>query len=357
MRKRESSPASSAAKASARSCCGPRNALGETARKLRIVVGDRIALTPPLGWNSWNCFAAAVSDEKVRTAADAMVNSGLIQHGWTYINIDDCWEAGRDAQGRILSNSKFPDMKALSDYIHAKGLKFGIYSSPGPKTCAGYEASWQHEDLDARRYAEWGVNYVKYDWCSYGQIAQVRTAQRYAEAVGTDARELDRLLHREGGAGAQPPAVARAGSPAERSSHASLRPPCLGLTRRRKNASNWKFSRSLTGLSAARWTKSSATSSSASASTAWATCGSGANAGGNSWRTTGDITDTWSSMAGIGFKQAGHERYAGPGHWNDPDMLVVGQVGWGPRLHPTRLTPSEQTTHISLWCLLSARRC
>ena len=146
--------------------------LGECQRSLPIIVGPTDRADAAAGLEQLELLRQTPSsDAKVRAAADAMVSSGLIQHGWTYINIDDCWEAGRDAQGRIQSNEKFPDMKALSDYIHAKGLKFGIYSSPGPKTCAGYEASWQHEDLDARRYAEWGVDYVKYDWCSYGNVA------------------------------------------------------------------------------------------------------------------------------------------------------------------------------------------
>ena len=147
-----------------------RNARGTAERALKIVCGDTIALTPPMGWNSWNCFGCDVNEANVRAAADAMVASGLINHGWTYINIDDCWEDGRDAEGKVLSNKKFPDMKALTDYVHSKGLKIGLYSSPGPKTCAGHEGSYKHEELDAQRYAEWGFDYLKYDWCSYGNI-------------------------------------------------------------------------------------------------------------------------------------------------------------------------------------------
>ncbi len=149
------------------------NARGTAKHELTIVGGQhKLALTPPMGWNSWNCWASAVSDEKVRAAADAMVKSGLAAHGFQYVNIDDCWEGKRDANGEILTNSKFPDMKALADYVHSKGLKLGIYSSPGPKTCAGYEASYKHEAQDAKTYAKWGIDYLKYDWCSYGQIAQ-----------------------------------------------------------------------------------------------------------------------------------------------------------------------------------------
>jgi alpha-galactosidase len=272
------------------------NGLGTAERKLKIVCGDQLALTPPMGWNSWNCFAGAVDDAKVRSAADAMVRSGLIDHGWTYINIDDCWEKqgekARDADGMILTNEKFPDMKALCDYIHSKGLKAGIYSSPGPLTCAGFPGSYRHEEKDAKRYAQWGFDYLKYDWCSYGSIAKSET----------DLGELKK-----------PYSIMQAAlKKADRDIVYSLCQYGMGDV--------WKW---------------------------------GAEVGGNCWRTTGDINDSWSSMAGIGFAQNGHEKYAGPGHWNDPDMLVVGQVGWG-NLHPTNLTPNEQYTHISLWCLLSS---
>jgi len=280
------------------------NAAGQSELELRIVSGDNISLTPPLGWNSWNCWAEAVDDAKVRAAADAMVKSGLVNHGWTYINIDDCWMVKpdskdpvlgglpRDSNGMINSNGKFPDMKALSEYVHSKGLKLGIYSGPGPQTCAGFTASYNHEEQDAQRFGEWGIDYLKYDWCSYSQVAKDRSLPELKTPYAVMRAALDK---------------------APRDIVYSLCQYGWG------NVWEW-----------------------------------GAEVGGNCWRTTGDIVDTWSSMAGIGFKQAGHEKYAGPGHWNDPDMLVVGRVGWGPQLHPTRLTPDEQYTHISLWCLLSA---
>ena len=269
-----------------------RNARGKTQRPLKIICGDAIALTPPLGWNSWNCFACDVTAANVRAAADAMAGSGLINHGWTYINIDDCWEAGRDAEGNVTSNEKFPDMKALTDYVHAKGLKIGLYSSPGPKTCAGHEGSYQHEEQDALRYASWGFDYVKYDWCSYGRIAPHPNQEELMKPYQVMRAALDK---------------------APRDIVFSLCQYGMG------NVWEW-----------------------------------GAAVGGNCWRTTGDISDTWSSMSGIGFGQTGHEAYAGPGHWNDPDMLVVGYVGWSAKVRPTRLTPNEQYTHLSLWCLLSA---
>ncbi|HEX4645662.1 MAG TPA: NPCBM/NEW2 domain-containing protein, partial [Verrucomicrobiae bacterium] len=263
---------------------------GTATRPLKIVSGGTITLTPPLGWNSWNGFGCDVTEANVRAAADAMVSSGLINHGWTYINIDDCWEAGRDADGNVLANSKFPDMKALTDYVHGKGLKIGLYSSPGPKTCAGHEGSYKHEEQDARRYADWGFDYLKYDWCSYGEIAP------HPDLAG-----MQKPYH-----------VMRA---------------ALGQVQR-----DIVFSLCQYGMGNV-WE--------------W-----GADVGGNCWRTTGDINDSWTSMSGIGFSQAGHEKYGGPGHWNDPDMLVVGYVGWSARVRPTKLTPNEQYTHISLWCLL-----
>jgi alpha-galactosidase len=281
-----------------------RNGLGTSERMLTIVAGERIALTPPLGWNSWNCFASAVDDGKVRAAADAMVTSGLINHGWTYVNIDDCWEVRPDAkdsllggeprtpEGRINTNRKFPDMKALGDYVHSRGLKLGVYSSPGPLTCAGFTASYQFEAQDAAQYAEWGVDYLKYDWCSYGSIEKERTRESLGKPYRVMRRALDGV-HRD--------------------IVFSLCQYGMG------NVWEW-----------------------------------GDEVGGNSWRTTGDIEDTWESMSGIGFAQGGHEKYAKPGNWNDPDMLVVGKVGWGPQLHPTKLTPDEQYTHITLWALLSA---
>ena len=237
--------------------------------------GAPVAATPPMGWNSWNHFACKVSDATVRAQADAMVTSGMKAAGYVYVNIDDCWQGERDAQGVIHANSNFPDMKALGDYLHSKGLKFGIYSSPGPKTCAGYEGSYGHEEQDAQTYAAWGVDYLKYDWCS---------------ARG-DEQPAYTKMHE---------ALARTG-----------RPIVLSLCQY--------------GMERV-WV--------------W-----GAAVGGNLWRTTGDITDNYDRMALIGFGQNGLERFAGPGHWNDPDMLEVGNGG---------MTDDEYRTHMSLWCLLAA---
>jgi alpha-galactosidase len=266
---------------------------GEDSRNLNIVGGTHeLALTPPMGWNSWNVWGLSVSDDKVRAAADAMVESSLAAHGFQFVNIDDGWENGRAEDGRILTNDKFPDMRALSGYVHSRGLKLGIYSSPGEKTCGLYEGSWAHELQDAQTYAEWGIDYLKYDWCSYTFKMKGIGMKTFKKPYIEMRDHLDAV---------------------DRDIVYSL---CQYGMR-----SVWKW---------------------------------GGEVGGNLWRTTGDIRDSWLSMSTIGFGQDGHEKYAGPGRWNDPDMLVVGRVGWGPTLHESGLTKEEQITHISLWCMLSS---
>lgn len=270
------------------------NAKGKATQVLKVKVGDTLALTPPMGWNSWNCWGLTVSDEKLHSSAQALIDKGLIDHGWTYMNIDDGWEQPqRDQAGNVIPNNKFPDMHGLSDWLHDRGLKFGIYSSPGPLTCGGYLGSYQHEAQDAATYASWGIDYLKYDWCSYGDIAKGDTTlagymkpyQVMQKALRSQNRDILYSLCQYG----------------------------------MKDV--WKW---------------------------------GGSVDAQCWRTTGDITDTWQSLSRIGFTQASHYPYARPGNWNDPDMMIVGQVGWGENLHPSRLTPDEQYTHVSLWCLLSA---
>lgn len=297
-----------------------KNSLGATEKNFRIMCGERIALTPPMGWNSWNCFAGAVTEDRVKSAAAAMVKSGLINHGWTYINVDDFWQNHRDSEdptlrgpfrdtnGFVVPNSRFPDMKGMAEYIHTLGLKAGLYSSPGPWTCGGCTGSWRHEQQDAETYARWGFDYLKYDWCSYGTIA---------DGKDPDAKDVPTWSEGKGRTD-----VAVASHPYQ----------VMGRSLRAQPR-DILFSLCQYGMSDV-WT--------------W-----GDSVGGNCWRTTGDITDTWRSMSKIGFNQDKAAPYAKPGNWNDPDMLIVGQVGWG-HLHPTRLTVDEQYTHISLWCLLSA---
>jgi alpha-galactosidase len=300
-----------------------KNSLGSAKRKLTIICGPQIGLTPAMGWNSWNCFAGAVSAEKVKAATDAMVASGLINHGWTYINIDDFWEThrnskdptlqgpARDDQGRILPNPRFPDMKGLADYVHSKGLKIGLYSSPGPWTCGGCVGSFDHEEQDAKQYGDWGFDYLKYDWCSYHKELE---AQR-----GASTNSFQKMRSN--------------GAPFPPDREGIMRP--YAIMRAALDKVNRDIIYSLCQYGNGNvWE--------------W-----GTNVGGNSWRTTGDIVDTWGSMTRIGFSQNGHEKFAGPGHFNDPDMLVVGKVGWG-HPHPTRLSPNEQYTHMSLWCLQAA---
>src|ERR1700692_3698353 len=143
-----------------------------------------LAATPPMGWNSWNLFAGKVNDADVRAAADAMISSGMKDAGYIYINIDDTWQGERDAQGNITSNQKFPDMQALADYVHSKGLKLGIYSSPGPNTCAGYEGTYAHEEQDAKTWAAWGIDYLKYDWCGARNIYKDEEMQALYQKMG-----------------------------------------------------------------------------------------------------------------------------------------------------------------------------
>jgi alpha-galactosidase len=268
---------------------GPR---GSAARKLMIVGGNgKLALTPPMGWNSWYVWFGVVDAEKLRQAADWMVKTGLAGHGYQYINIDDSWEAGRDANGEIQTNDRLPDMKALVDYIHSKGLKFGIYSSPGPTTCGGYEGSYRHELQDAMTYAKWGVDLLKYDWCSYGNIARDSSLPELQKPYSVMRMAMD-------GCG--------------RDMVYSLCQYGMGEV--------WKW---------------------------------GADVGGNMWRTTGDINDSWGPMAGNGFVHDGYEKYVGPGHWNDPDMIQAGKLG-GPNLHSSKLSPNAQITQMTLWSLIAA---
>ena len=248
--------------------------------ELHDVPDSGLAQTPPMGWNSWNKFAERVDDEAVRAMADAIASNGMKEAGYQYVNIDDTWQGGRDAEGNIIPNKKFPDMKALADYVHSKGLRIGIYSSPGPKTCAGYEGSYGREEQDAKTYAAWGIDYLKYDWCGARSLYADEDMQAVYQKMG------DALLK-----------VGR---------------PILYSLCQYGRAEVWKW---------------------------------GAKVGGNAWRTTGDIHDSWESMAKIGFAQDGLASYARPGHWNDPDMLEIGNGG---------MTEDEYKVHMTLWALLAA---
>ena len=275
-----------------------KNAKGEQTQRFTIRCGSKIGLTPPMGWNSWNCWGLSVTQDKVISSAKALIDKGLADYGYCYMNIDDGWEAPkRNADGTIAVNEKFPSMKDLGDWLHSEGLKFGIYSSPGDLTCGGYLGSIDHELQDAESYNSWGIDYLKYDWCGYGRKHRTEPDNQTVASYVRPYLLMERCLRQQ-----------------PRDIFYSL---CqYGM------ADVWKWGESVDA---------------------------------NSWRTTGDITDTWESLYDIGFdKQPELYPYAKPGHWNDPDMLIVGKVGWSNNLRDSRLTPDEQYTHISLWTLLAS---
>ncbi len=288
------------------------NRQGKIARHFRIVVGNTIGLTPQMGWNDWYTYYDHISDSDVRTAARSMISSGMADYGYQYISIDDCWAnkpgshdpafSGpvRNAAGAILSNQRFPDMAALTAFIHSMGLKAGIYSSPGPRTCGGFEGSYRHEAADARQFSQWGFDLLKYDWCSYGDVATGKTLEDYQAPY----RKMSSLLQ------------------------SSNRDLALNMCQYGM-ADVWKW---------------------------------GKTVGGNSWRTTGDLgLEKGNSLPGfysIGFSNATHSQYAGPGGWNDPDYILIGHVGDARHMEAsaaaTRLTPDEQYSYMSMWSLMAS---
>jgi alpha-galactosidase len=253
----------------------------------------KIAAAPTMGWNSWNHFAGRVTDADVRSAADSLVSTGMRDAGYVNVNVDDTWQGKRDTQGVLHANERFPDMKALGDYIHSKGLKFGIYSSPGAQTCAHYEGSLGHEAQDAKMYAEWGVDFLKYDLCSFSD--NMHQAEKEHPDDPSAAKNLMIAAYRKMGEALK----------------ATGRPIVYSLCQYGVDQP-WKW---------------------------------GPGLGANMWRTTDDIDDSYGRMIAIGFSQAGLSKYAGPGHWNDPDMLEIGNG---------KMTTTEYQTHMSLWVLLAA---
>ncbi len=303
------------------------NAKGSSSRIFRLVVGDTLALTPPMGWNTWYTRFGYSTAANVKQAADIMISSGMADFGYQYVDVDDGWTVmpgakdpgmggvARDSRGAILPNGRFQDMAAMAAYIHAKGLKAGLYTSPGPLDCAGFTGSYGHEEMDARTFAEWGFDLLKYDWCSYGRIApQKPTISDYRkpyDLMGAILKKQDRDIF--------------------------------------LNICQYGFGDA--------WT--------------WA-----ADAGGNSWRTTGDLgaaraADGLPAFYSIAFANEDHATYAGPGHWNDPDYLLIGAVGdtilkwsvagkaidWSvepPKPTPTSLSANEQYSYMSLWVMMDA---
>lgn len=286
------------------------NAQAKSTRSFRVVVGDTLALTPPMGWSSWYMAYTNISDALIRAQADALISSGLADHGYSYINIDDGWNmdpsakdprvngAPRDQNGNLRPNSNFPDMAALTDYLHRKGLKAGIYISPGPRTCGGYEGSYGHEQQDAHLFAAWGFDFLKYDLCSYGDLLKgsrdPEDLKKPYALMGNILKSLDRDM-------------------------------VFNLCEYGRG-DVWKWGREV---------------------------------GGNYWRTSDDVGSgidgsLWKSMDAYGFGEAGRERWAGPGGWNDPDNILLGQIIWHDKLAPTPLTRNEQYTWMTLWSMLSA---
>lgn len=286
------------------------NAHGTSVRRFRIFSGDTLALTPPMGYNHWYAHYDRITDAMMRQAADVLVTSGMADVGYDYVNIDDCWMNApkhsdplrvgplRDENGNLLPNRHFPDMKGLTDYIHAKGLKAGTYTSPGPLTCGGFAGAWEHEAQDARQFAEWGFDFLKYDWCSYGDIA---------------AKDPDPEL-------------------------VKYKKPYVLMGRLLKELPrDVVFNLCQYGMGKV-WE--------------W-----GESVGGHSWRTAGDLGFELDRIFDVALRNAEYRAASKPGAWNDPDYLQIGWIGAAHGMgqpKPCDLTPSEQYAFMSLWCLSAA---
>jgi alpha-galactosidase len=288
------------------------NDQGKSERPFKLVVGDSLALTPPMGWNDWYTYYDRITEKVIRDAADSMISSGMADYGYQYVDIDDCWMTKpgstnpllkgpeRSSAGAILPNGRFPDINDLTKYIHARGLKAGIYTSPGPMTCGRFMGSYQHEQADAQQFADWGFDFLKYDWCYYSKVAPRPTMEDYQRPyrlMGGILKNLNRDI---------------------------------------------VFNLCQYGMGDS-WN--------------WA-----AGTGGNLWRTTGDLGavkgEELPGFYKIGFANAEHFANSGPGHWNDPDYILIGYVGNAfhdtdpPKL--TALTPDEQYTYMSMWSLMAS---
>lgn len=284
------------------------NSKGKDKRKLRIVAGDKLALTPPMGWNHWYAHYDRITDSLVREAADKIISSGMADVGYQYVNIDDGWANApknkdtmrtgslRDQNGNILPNYYFPDMKGLTDYIHSLGLKAGIYTSPGPLTCGGFAGSYQHEEQDARQFADWGFDFLKYDWCSYFEIAgkdtSPETFKKPYRLMGNILKSLDRDV-------------------------------VFNLCQYGM-ANVWEW---------------------------------GAEVGGHCWRTSGDLGFELDRIFDVAVNNAKHRQYSKPGEWNDPDYIQIGWIGNAHKMgmpEHTLMQPAMQYAYMSLWCLMAA---
>ncbi len=285
-----------------------KNRHGKMKRPFKIVSGDTLALTPPMGWNHWYAHYDRVTDKLIREAADSVIRNGMADVGYQYINIDDCWMNAeknrdplrvgplRDADGRMLSNQHFPDMKALTDYIHRQGLKAGIYSSPGPTTCAGFCGSYEHEAQDAKQFADWGFDFLKYDWCSFDQVVN-------------KVRSLENL---------QKPYVLMGALLQQQNRDIVLNLCQYGM------GNVWEW---------------------------------GAQVGGHSWRTAGDLGYELNRIFQVALMNAKHRAWSRPGSWNDPDYIQIGYVGnarTAGEPEPCPFTAEEQYAFMSLWSLMAS---
>jgi alpha-galactosidase len=285
-----------------------KNRSGEDRRSFKIVAGEKLALTPPIGWNHWYAHYNRVTDKMMREAADIMISSGMADVGYEYVNIDDCWMNApkhrdslrvgplRDNKGNIIPNKHFPDMKGLADYIHSKGLKAGLYTSPGPLTCAGFAGTYQHEEQDAKQFAAWGYDFLKYDWCSYKTIAGKDTSleayKKPYKLMGDILKSLDRDIVY------------------------NLCQYGMGDV--------WKW---------------------------------GGEVGAQCWRTAGDLGYYLDKVYDVALKNAEHGQYSKPGEWNDPDYIQIGWIGpAGKQSEPTltKMPPSMQYAYMSLWALMAS---
>lgn len=285
-----------------------KNQHGRASRSFKIVCGDTLSLTPSMGWNHWYAHYDRITDAMMREAADLMVSSGMADVGYQYVSIDDCWMNAeknkdplrvgplRDERGNIVPNKHFPDMNGLTDYIHARGLKAGIYTSPGPRTCAGFAGSYGHEAQDAKQFADWGFDLLKHDWCSYGQIAR---DDKSPDMFQKPYRLMGDLLKQQ-----------------QRDILLNLCQYGMG------NVWEW-----------------------------------GAEVGAQSWRTSGDLGFELNNIFNVALKNAEHRAWSKPGSWNDPDYIQIGYIGnagSGGLPVPCPLTPTEQYSFMSLWCLMAS---
>ena len=348
------------------------NAAGKDNAVLKIVIGPKLALTPPMAWNSWNYFNERIDQKKILDTADAMVSSGLIDHGWSYINMDDGWQGKRDDQGKIHGNEKFPDIKALSDSIHGKNLKVGIYSSPGPQSCANFTGSYLHDDQDAKSFTDWGIDYLKYDQCTYGNIAVLIRIDKYRPFLSPDQiKELDVLTAESAVLGMMkykhdpntitqsseiktaiekyakltPAQAASAHHEMESRIKAILDPICKANPEKTALIEKNLYIEPYAKMHAALEKQGRDIVYSFSQGGRYNVYEWGPGAGANLWRTSTDINASWKSVSANGFNQNGLEKYACPCHWNDPDMLEIGNG---------HLTPDENYTHMTLWCIMAA---